>query len=163
MPITHGGKKSSRFPKREFSKSVTEPSVCKSCHAVYLNKRWYYDPKLYQEQKKKQATKVTCPGCQKVIDKNYDGIIQLKSPMVKTRKDELISLLKGEEEKEREKNVLSRIAKIETRGQEMEIYTTTQFLATRLGHAVNRAFSGNLTIKPTPREAFVRVYWEREE
>ena len=162
MPFADQRVKSSGFPKREFGKSFTEPSVCKSCQAVYLNKRWYFDPQLYREQKGK-AEKIICPGCQKVADRSFDGVVYLKGSLLKTRKEEIINLIKKEEQKEREKNVLSRIGKMESRGKEMEVYTTTQFLATRLGHAIYKAFSGELKIKPAPREAFVRVYWEREE
>ena len=40
--------------------------VCKSCTAVYHNKKWFLDAKLYEQKKKlKDINWVTCPACKK--------------------------------------------------------------------------------------------------
>lgn len=46
-------------------------------------------------------------------------------------------------------------------GEGFEITTTTEFLATRLGHAVDDAYKGTLSIDKLEREAFTRVTWNR--
>lgn len=152
------------LPKREFAKIPGQSfAVCKKCHALYSGKRWFYDENLYKEMIKKKPPLILCPGCQGVEQKRVDGIVNLKSFLLKDHKDEVINLIRHEEERAKEKNPLSRIVEIRTRGEEIEINTTTQFLATRIGHALEKAYSGKLGISKLPRESFVRVNWVREE
>lgn len=153
------------FPKREFHKvSFEGNAICKNCHAVHMNKRWFFSKEDYEKLRKENGINVVlCPGCQRVKDKYIDGVINIKSYLVDGKKQELISLIRHEEKLELEKNPLSRIVDIETKKGFMSIQTTTEFLATRIGHALDKSHKGKLEIQKLPREKFVRVNWTKEE
>lgn len=157
-------RKKDLFPKREFGKVPAEGTgVCKKCHAVFQNKRWFYDEAVYKElSKKKETVLIVCSGCKCVEERKVDGAVILRWENIKSHKDEIVNLIRHEEEKEKAKNPLSRIVRIDIRDGEISLETTTQFLATRIGHAVDKAFCGKLEIQKLPREAFVRVNWMRE-
>lgn len=165
MNLKQRGPLAERYPHREFDKEgIDGLAFCRQCHAVHQNKRWSYDETLYKRmQGDPMAVSTICTGCENVQERRVDGILRLKSPLVREKHEQFLNLIHHEADREREKNPLSRIVQIEERSDEMEIQTTTQFLATRLGHAVERAFQGNLAIDKLSREAFVRVSWQREE
>jgi hypothetical protein len=84
------------------------------------------------------------------------GILTLRSPLLKT---EVLQRLQQEAENEKQKDALSRIIRIEHRNDLMRVETTTQSLATHLGHAIEHAFKGELSIDKPPQADFVRVNW----
>ncbi len=74
-----------------------------------------------------------------------------------------MNIVRNQEEQAKAKRPLQRIMWVEKGGGGIEIATTNQHLARRIGRAVNSAHAGDFTIKPKLRERFVRVYWERED
>jgi len=150
------------FPKREFVHEGAEgAAICKKCNAVHMNKRWFYDDKKYKElAADKRVFKTICLGCQMVDQKHVDGLLTMHSSKIKENKNQVLNLIMNEAEKEIQKNPTSRIVAIEHKGEDMIIYTTTQFLAMTLGHAVKAAYKGKLVIQKLQREKFVRVKWE---
>lgn len=151
------------FPKREYRKNIQEGmAICKRCQAVYSNKYWFYNEKLYKENiNKPDLSRILCPGCQKVENKQIDGIVILKSEVLKELKAEILNLIKHTYEKEKTKNPLSQIAELKVENNHIEIYTTTQFLAKHLGQVINKAYQGKLEIQKLPRENFIRVNWTK--
>lgn len=46
-----------------------EPTICSSCHAVYLGKKWSLDPRLVRQVEKDPSTAwINCPACRKIKD-----------------------------------------------------------------------------------------------
>jgi hypothetical protein len=93
----------------------------------------------------------------------YEGQLRLRWSRLAEdaeAKADLLGLLHNEAEKESQRNPLSQIVSLEDRGQEIEVLTTTMYLATLLGKSVRKAFKGRLAIDHTAREDLVRVYWE---
>lgn len=131
-------------------------SYCTECKIAYIDKHWKLnaDTKLLKNP-------IICPACRKIKDGYFQGILQLKGEFVKKHKDEIMNLLKNEEQKQRTKNSLSRIGKIEEQNGTTTIYTTDDRLAYRLGKAVFQAYKGDLAIKWSEGNIFTRVYWER--
>jgi hypothetical protein len=133
-------------------------SCCSECGIVYVNKNW----KLYAPQSLKKKT-VICPACKKIKEQYYLGILELKGAFLQEHKQEIMNILKNEEERQRAKNALPRIGKIEeSDGGKLIVYTTSVRLAYRLGKAVYNACKGDLTIKWSDGEHFTRVYWNRD-
>lgn len=150
-------------PKRESGKDPEGKAICKKCKAVYMEQRWLFDADVLKELKKDKETEQTlCPGCQKIEDKSLDGLVVLESSFIEKHKDEILNLIRREEEKAWHKSPVSKIAKMEIKENLIEIQTTTESLATRLGKAVESAYRGELEIKKVPQQKFVRVNWTRE-
>jgi NMD protein affecting ribosome stability and mRNA decay len=140
-----------------------EMAICTTCKAIYKNKRWLYDEDLYREHFPKETTnRVTCPGCQKVQDHYYEGVLTLEGEFLTRHKDEIVTLINREAEKVSQKNPLDRVIQMVPEGNDrLIVETTTEKLAQRLGKAVYRAYKGSLDFRWSHMNKFVRVYWSR--
>ncbi len=154
------------YPKREFKMRDPGPTFCEECHAVHEKKRWFVDDERYQEMLQEGLTGVTCQACQMIAEQLFDGQLTISWERLagdEQQKQEILSLIHNTEDAERQKNPLSRVVSIEDRGAEIEVLTTTEFLATHLGHAVDHAYNGQLKVDHAHREDFTRVTWHRED
>ncbi|HEY9869987.1 MAG TPA: BCAM0308 family protein [Candidatus Obscuribacterales bacterium] len=150
--------------RRLAQKNIHEPgtSVCTRCTAICHDKHWYIDPnKLKSLARDPEVRQVMCPGCERVEKRMYDGEVVLESDLLVTHRDACLALIKHTEGKAWHDNPLSRIATMHENGKRIELLTTTRWLAMRLGKQFYKSFKGNLEIKPSHREKFVRVYWSR--
>ena len=137
---------------------LEDGSYCTECGISYINKNWKLNA---LEKYKKKA--IICPACKKIKENYYLGILELKGSFLQEHKEEIRNILKNEEERQRAKNALPRIGKIEeTEDGKLIVYTTSVRLAYRLGKAVYNACKGDLTIKWSDGEHFTRVYWNRD-
>lgn len=130
--------------------------VCPQCKLVFIDGKWKKTaiPDSYTEQ--------LCPACRRINDSYFGGILILKSELLKTKKDEILNLIKNKEASAQIANPLRRIGKIEQKGEdELIIYTTFEHLATSIGKAVKRAYKGELTIQYKEDEKAARVYWKK--
>lgn len=137
---------------------LEDGSYCTECGISYINKNWKLNA---LEKYKKKA--IICPACKKIKENYYLGILESKGSFLQEHKEEIRNILKNEEERQRAKNALPRIGKIEeTEDGKLIVYTTSVRLAYRLGKAVYNACKGDLTIKWSDGEHFTRVYWNRD-
>lgn len=140
-----------------------EMAICTTCKAIYQNKRWFYDEELYRKNFTKETTnRVTCPGCQKVQDRYYEGVLVLEGKFFSEHKDEILTLVNKEAQKVAQRSPLERIIQIVPEGDSrVSVETTTEKLAQRLGRAVYRAYKGELDFRWSEMNKFARVYWSR--
>jgi hypothetical protein len=76
-------------------------------------------------------------------------------------RQEIVRILRNEEEQARTKNPLERMMRLETVDGGWKIETTTEKLAQRLGRAVRKARGGTVNFKWSHNNKFVRVRWEK--
>ena len=140
------------FNKEKFE----EPSVCEVCGVVFRDGafRW--------EEAPKNAKKMICPACRRIQDKYYGGIVELSGNFLKTHKEEIMNLIKNEEEKEKNLRPLERIALIEENDDNITIKTTYEHIARRIGEAVHKAYKGKLELHYQEGAHFLRVKWHRD-
>ena len=139
-------------------------SVCGSCRAVYRNKRWYVDEELFTASQKDPATtQIACPACLKIRDNFPGGIVTLKGAYVLAHKQDILNLVRNEEERARGFNPLERVMTIKENGfGSIIVSTTNEKLAQRLGRAVKKAFHGDVSYRWSHDNKLVRVEWVRE-
>ncbi len=138
-------------------------AVCEGCHAVFMNKRWYSDGEVYEAVANNPETMMlVCPACLKIRDNFPGGIVTLKGAYVLPHKQDLMNLIKNEEERARGFNPLERIMSIKENGHgNLVISTTNEKLAQRLGRALKKAFHGDVSYGWSHDNKLVRVDWER--
>ncbi len=138
-------------------------SVCADCRAVYMNKRWYADEELYTKAVRRDDTATTtCPACLKIRDGFPGGIVTLMGDYVLPHKQDVLNLIKNEEERARGFNPLERVISITENGSgKIVITTTNEKLAQRLGRAMKKAFSGEVAYHWSHNNKLVRVDWKR--
>lgn len=137
-------------------------AVCTKCHTVYFKKRWYIDEDLYQKKiLMKKIEKVLCPACRKIKDNFPGGIVRLRGAFLNEHKDEIINLIRNEEERARGFNPLERIIKINNVDDGLEVTTTNEKLAQRIGKSLNKAYQGKVEYKWSNDTKLLRADWER--
>ena len=143
-------------------KGLADVSICKDCNAVYHNKKWFLDAKLYEQKKKlKDINWVICPACKKTKENVPNGVVTLKGDFLKEHKQEILNLIHNEDERSKNYNPLKRIMKINEKKGEIEILTTSAKLAQRIGSILFKAYSGEVEYKKHDNAKFMRVEWRR--
>jgi len=145
-------------------RGATQMSICEGCSSVYKNKRWYPAPEPDAAVLKLRETAPTvCPACLKIRDNFPGGIVTLKGEYVLPHKQELMNLIKNEEERARGFNPLERVMSVKENGfGSLVISTTNEKLAQRLGRAIKKAFHGEVAYHWSHDNKLVRVDWVRE-
>jgi len=140
-----------------------DPNVCPSCGVVYNKKQWQFiDIKQIQLDKGNYIGNAKCPACRKIEDHYPMGLVELSGKFIDGHKEEILNLVKNEEEREKEKNPLGRIMSIEDKDGKIYIETTNEALALRIGRAVFKAFKGEIEYKFSETQKLVRVLWRRD-
>ncbi len=139
-------------------------SICEGCRSVYMNKRWYagseHDNLM---SKSSNAATTVCPACLKIRDNFPGGIVTLKGDYVLKHKQDLMNLIRNEEERARGFNPLERVMSVRENGYgSIVISTTNEKLAQRLGRAIKKAFHGEVAYHWSHDNKLVRVDWVRE-
>lgn len=134
--------------------------LCDACGAIGFQKHWYINPDQQKILNIGETTKhVLCPGCQRAADKDFEGEVILCNSGAEHEMGEVVALILHTEGKCWHHNPFARIADVTQQEGKIHIYTTTRFLAERIGKELRKAFKGTLDVKRTPEEQYVRVYW----
>jgi NMD protein affecting ribosome stability and mRNA decay len=141
-----------------------EVAVCTECHALYQRRHWFYDEELYFSYSNQTDTnKVLCPACQKIRDRYAEGQVTLRSSAFLTNhKEEILHLVRNEEERAKGINPLERIIEIAEAKNGIVITTTNEKMAQRIGRAVRRAYQGETSYHWSDPK-FLTVEWQRAE
>ena len=137
-------------------------SFCRECGAVYGNKSWSLNPSFIPP-KDRPVRGVICPACRKIRDGFPSGVITLEGGFLKAHKVEILNCVRNEEKRAGKFNPQERIIRIDDRGERVEIQTTSERFAQRIGREIARAFKGRTTYQWGSEDKFVRVAWHRGE
>lgn len=141
---------------------LKETAICRECHLIYRNKRWYLDAAEGERlMGDRETQKGICPACRRAADNMPAGIVTLSGPYLVKHAEEIINMLRHIENKSREKNPLGRIMEIREEPAVFTITTTEDKLAQKLGREIFRAHKGELNYRWNHEEKFVRVAWNR--
>ena len=124
-------------------KAPKGPAICRKCRAVYANKRWSFDEGTARKLAASRRTeKLVCPACQKIRDDYPEGIVTLRWSGLRDHEGEIRGLISNVEMRAVSVNPLDRVMKIIRRKNELEVQTTNDRLAQRIGRALVRAYKG---------------------
>jgi hypothetical protein len=110
-----------------------------------------------------RTPKLVCPACQKIKDDYPEGIVTLTWSHLPDYEAEIRGLIANVETRAVSVNPLDRVLKIVRRKQELEVQTTNDRLAQRIGRALVRSYKGKAAYKWAHRDMMVRVTWEGPE
>lgn len=147
------------------SRSMKEPAVCKVCGAVYADRRWTAangsGPEKHKPWRPSQMT--VCPACTQAGTGEPRGFVLVDGSFFTTHQDEIENLLRNEAERAAEDNALARILNWKRgEGHKLTVTTTTEHLAQRLGHALQKAFDGEVQYGFSHENKLARVSWQRD-
>lgn len=147
------------------SRALKEPAWCEKCGAVYMKRRWFSKNFIAGNRYAscKSANPTTCPACRQIEEGIAGGYVSLGGDFFKTHREEIERLLKNEAQRALEDNPLSRVISWgEQADGKATIETTTEHLAERFGHALKKAFRGEVKYDFSHENKVARVYWHRD-
>jgi NMD protein affecting ribosome stability and mRNA decay len=139
-------------------------AVCDGCRAVFRRRHWLFDEALYAQVAAGPAVRrLTCPACRKISDGYYEGEVTLTAgPFLDTHKEEILNLIRNEEERARGLNPLERIVAITEESGKVVVTTTNEKLAQRIGRELKKAYQGKADFRWSEDTKCLRVKWTRE-
>ena len=151
-------------------------SSCDGCGGVYHHKRWsLIDEKGELNENgavkgvsaegvttKASGQSVVCPACQKKRDDFPGGYVTIGGDFAESHMDEIVNLIRNRETLAMRYNPLDRIIEMRQVGDGLlEVSTTTDKLAQRLGQILKKAYKGEVTYKWSSDINMARVMWTR--
>jgi NMD protein affecting ribosome stability and mRNA decay len=144
-------------------KAAQSVGVCHECHAIRVSKRWHLDEKEYAALTRKgKAVIERCPACRKVSDRFPAGLVVLRGGYLGGHREEILNLVRNEERRARGINPMERIISVVEGEGSVEIATTDEKLAQRIGREVAKACRGIVEYKWSEDSKLLRVNWMRE-
>ena len=131
------------------------PTVCGECGSLFQDGRWSWNKAT------KEANKVVCPACQRIVDNCPAGYVEIRGTFFKGHREELLNLIRREEKFENGEHPMERIISIVDEVGHTLVTTTGVHIARRIGKALSRAYQGDLSIQYGDDEKSIRVYWSR--
>lgn len=148
------------------SRAISEPAVCEDCGAVYANRRWTIGASgsgddRHQHWRPPQTT--ICPACAQKRTGEPRGFVFLDGAFFDAHHEEIEQLLRNEAERTASDNPLARIMELKRDDRhKLTVTTTTEHLAQRLGHALEKAFGGSADYDFSHENKLARVSWRRD-
>jgi len=138
-----------------------EVAACTGCQALYQRRHWFFGPDPYFRETMQPTTRmVLCPACQKIRDRYAEGRVTLRpSPFLASHKEEILHLIRNEEERAKGFNPLERIVEISESDGSVVVTTTNEKLAQRIGRVLKNAYRGQTTYHWSDPK-FLSVEWQ---
>jgi hypothetical protein len=89
-------------------------------------------------------------------------VVTLHGKFLQTHRDEILSIVRNEERRARETNPLERIMGIRDENESVEILTTDEKLAQRIGREIRKAYHGTVSYRWSEDANLLRVNWSRD-
>lgn len=145
------------------ARAQTEPTVCAVCGAVYRKRRWVANEDAMMSPSELSLVRaVLCPGCKSKKEGVPSGYLQASGDFLAAHREEVEHLLQNEAARAAEDNPLAQIMDWKGRGNILALTTTTEHLVQRLGHALEKAFAGEVRYDFSHENKLARVSWHRD-
>jgi NMD protein affecting ribosome stability and mRNA decay len=118
-----------------------EPTVCSGCGAVFIRKTWRSDHKLTHEMLA-QAEWRRCPACEQVGRQEGQGRIVASGTGVSAQRDLIRRRIENVAARAKLSQPERRLVSIDSRGDGIEVLTTSQKLAHRIVHELKKVLGG---------------------
>ena len=138
-----------------------ETIVCVKCGSVYHDQRWYLKDQVVRANHS-EAAKTICPACLKTRDKMPGGVVRLSGAFLRSHMQEILNLIHNENARAMHINPLERIMEIKTVGGCVDILTTNEKLAQKIGRALHKAYRGVVSYMWSHDTKLARVNWQRD-
>ena len=144
------------------AKKLSEPSFCTECGAIYDRGRWFLTAISRKQSGFESPNLTICPACNQVRSGVVGGYVSVNGGFVREHKGEIENLIENEAHRTLEDNPLSRIMQRRVSDEGLTYETTTEHLAQRIGHALRKAFDGEVSYTFSHENKVTRVNWHRD-
>jgi hypothetical protein len=155
-----------REAKMHTLRNAREPAVCADCGNVYADGRWRKPGPARDGAKQphfRAAQTTLCPDCKVIRGAQPRGYVTLSGEFVGAHREEIEELLINVAVAVKERNPVARITGWdESKADELTVTTTTPRLARRLGHALRKAYEGDVRYDFSHGNKLAHVWWRRD-
>lgn len=135
---------------------LPEPTVCPQCGAVFHKGRWQW------ARRPEDAHEELCQACHRINDRYPAGEVTISGKFVPDHREEIVHLVRHQDELERGEHPLHRIMDVERANDTIVVHTTDIHLPRRIGEALHHAYEGELDFHYEEAAYFIRVRWTRD-
>lgn len=136
----------------------TEGAYCPECRAVYQGGRW-----VWPEGPTPLREPLLCSACRRIRDDFPAGEVFLSGNYLIKHKKEIENLIHKLVKEAKERSPLKRMMDIKQENKGLRVTLTDDHLARHIGDAIYRAYKGDMRIKYSDEQKFLRLYWRRDE
>jgi hypothetical protein len=133
---------------------------------MYANRRWTAARSTSTkspDEHLRPAQITLCPACKQQRTGEPRGFVFLDGDFFGSHGEEIEQLLRNEAKRAAADNPLARAMEFKRDdGHKLTVSTTTEHLAQRLGHAVEKAFGGSVHYDFSHENKLARVTWRRD-
>lgn len=148
-----------RRESEEFGPGKAGFLVCTDCKAVYDKKRWVAGFSGVRDiNERKGIAFRRCPACQMIRDRKFEGQV-IAEGIPQHRMQDVLVRIRRVGDLAQLRDPLDRIIALRRRGSRIELTTTENRLAVRLGKEIRDLVKGKLDIRWSHEEDVVRVFW----
>jgi hypothetical protein len=138
--------------------AAAAPVVCSKCGAVFQGRRWTAVDEIQKGVQPRAARSGLCPACRQIASGLAGGFVFIDGSLLRGHAVEILNILRDEERRATEENPLSRIIKWDKDDQGvLQLKTTTEHLARRLGQALEQAYAGEAASSFSDENKIARV------
>jgi len=146
-------------------RAPAEPAACvPGCGAVYVKRRWSQAPsaRLLAGSAGTPLVVRLCPACRRRRTGVPHGYVHVEGGFFVTHRSDLEHLLHNEAARAREDNPLAQVMSWRHfKDGSLLIATSTEHLAQRLGHALEKAYDGAVQYGFSHENKMAHVWWKR--
>ena len=138
--------------------------VCPRCHAIRDGHRWHFDDRMADTMlKRREGVDLhRCPACRKIADGFPFGLVTLEGAFLAFHRDEILRIVRNEERRMMGVNPMARIMSLTENGGRLEVATTDEKLAQRIGREIHKACRGEVEYTWSADVKLLRVHWMRD-
>lgn len=138
--LNQRGARSDRSP-RVTAKGATfkEPTVCGRCGAVYFHKAWRRGRRI---ELLRHASWDVCPACRQIERGEFYGQVVIRALHSSAEQDEILRRVANVARRAEFTQPERKIVEIRRQAESLEVRTTSQKLAHRIVHELQKAFGG---------------------
>ena len=141
------------------SASIREPAMCERCGALYQHRVWRARGPLPFP---KGMTWTVCPACEQRESHEYFGRVVLSGPFVAAHRDEIERRIRNVEKRAAFTQPERRLVDLNRERDGLEVLTTSQKLAHRIGRELEKAFGGAAHFHWSESDGALEVRWSHE-
>lgn len=135
-----------------------EPSACVRCGAVFLRKTWREGARARRARYETTGWTV-CPACVQQMEGEYFGRVRLIGPIDGEQAEALVRRIRNVERRAQYTQPERRTVHVERTREGLEVLTTSQKLAHRIGRELEKAFGGRCRFHWTGPEGTLDAVW----
>src|SRR5208283_4577587 len=119
-----------------------DPSVCAKCNLVFHD--GVFD---WTDGALPNARRMVCPACKRIDDNYEGGHVVLEGAFLAGHKEDVVNTIKKAGEQEKRQRPLERIMDLVVAKDRIEVRTTYEHVARKIGQAVHKAYKGDLKMQ----------------